>query len=378
MPIKFRCEYCKQLIGIADSKAGSLVDCPTCARTLRVPNREGIVEAPPRPVVDFADDGLRRALDELAQIGQSEGNISPHDPRAASAAVAGSSAEVESPANSTGASAAMERQPNAPGNAIALEPLPSVKVIDPPRSPSGSASDTIETHADVLAELAAQPGASQSALVNLPAAPVNVPNGRPPRNYSLRALVCTCVLSLLIGMGSGFGLGRHWPATPNVPASLLSNKSQPAPQPAAHSPQVMGRLTFRDAQQRVRPDAGASVVVLPVTWQLEKLRASGFRPNDDEESFRVAATQLAEKGGRLARADEQGRFVMELPQGDEFTLIALSHFSGAAATEAAAHSHQIGTYFSRPDQLTGKLAVQVTTIKCSDSKPVVWDHTFGD
>jgi hypothetical protein len=37
MPIRFRCQYCQQLLGIARRKAGSLVRCPTCQRDVEVP-----------------------------------------------------------------------------------------------------------------------------------------------------------------------------------------------------------------------------------------------------------------------------------------------------------------------------------------------------
>jgi DNA-directed RNA polymerase subunit RPC12/RpoP len=37
MPIRFRCAYCNQLMGIARRKAGSVVRCPTCAGQVIVP-----------------------------------------------------------------------------------------------------------------------------------------------------------------------------------------------------------------------------------------------------------------------------------------------------------------------------------------------------
>src|SRR5947209_19491873 len=40
MPIRFRCAYCNQLLGIAHRKAGSVVRCPTCAGQVVVPNVE--------------------------------------------------------------------------------------------------------------------------------------------------------------------------------------------------------------------------------------------------------------------------------------------------------------------------------------------------
>jgi hypothetical protein len=40
MPIRFRCAYCNQLLGIARRKAGQVVRCPTCAGQVVVPNPE--------------------------------------------------------------------------------------------------------------------------------------------------------------------------------------------------------------------------------------------------------------------------------------------------------------------------------------------------
>ena len=41
MPIRFRCAYCNQLMGIASRKAGSVVRCPKCAGEIIVPTPEG-------------------------------------------------------------------------------------------------------------------------------------------------------------------------------------------------------------------------------------------------------------------------------------------------------------------------------------------------
>jgi hypothetical protein len=41
MPIRFRCAYCNQLMGIARRKAGTVVRCPKCAGEIIVPVPEG-------------------------------------------------------------------------------------------------------------------------------------------------------------------------------------------------------------------------------------------------------------------------------------------------------------------------------------------------
>ena len=38
MPIRFRCAYCNQLMGISRRKAGTVVRCPSCSGQVVVPN----------------------------------------------------------------------------------------------------------------------------------------------------------------------------------------------------------------------------------------------------------------------------------------------------------------------------------------------------
>jgi hypothetical protein len=52
MPIRFRCAYCNQLMGIARRKAGTVVSCPTCHGQVVVPTPEPPlqpVQMPPPP-----------------------------------------------------------------------------------------------------------------------------------------------------------------------------------------------------------------------------------------------------------------------------------------------------------------------------------------
>jgi phage FluMu protein Com len=46
MPIRFRCQYCNQLLGIARRKAGTKVDCPTCHAQVLVPQFDSSGEVP--------------------------------------------------------------------------------------------------------------------------------------------------------------------------------------------------------------------------------------------------------------------------------------------------------------------------------------------
>src|SRR5947209_6334820 len=60
MPIRFRCAYCNQLLGIAHRKAGTVVRCPTCAGQVVVPSSdqmatEGGPQAPAPPLFERSD-----------------------------------------------------------------------------------------------------------------------------------------------------------------------------------------------------------------------------------------------------------------------------------------------------------------------------------
>ncbi|TXT22060.1 MAG: Uncharacterized protein FD138_3780, partial [Planctomycetota bacterium] len=77
MPIKFRCEHCRQFLGISHMKAGTLVDCPTCGRTIRVPDPEGNVQPMPELKLNLKDSKLATALEELAMFGQNAPEIEP-------------------------------------------------------------------------------------------------------------------------------------------------------------------------------------------------------------------------------------------------------------------------------------------------------------
>jgi DNA-directed RNA polymerase subunit RPC12/RpoP len=49
VPIRFRCAYCNQLMGISRRKAGTVVRCPTCSGQVVVPNPDDDSPAPPAP-----------------------------------------------------------------------------------------------------------------------------------------------------------------------------------------------------------------------------------------------------------------------------------------------------------------------------------------
>jgi hypothetical protein len=70
MPIRFRCAYCNQLMGIARRKAGTVVRCPKCAGEIIVPVPDG-----PAGPEDAAEQAGENAFDvERLEFGVEPGN----------------------------------------------------------------------------------------------------------------------------------------------------------------------------------------------------------------------------------------------------------------------------------------------------------------
>ena len=68
MPIRFRCVYCEQLLGIARRKAGTVVKCPNCAGQVIVPSPEGDDDAAdPDDVTAEAEPAEARKLATIAE-----------------------------------------------------------------------------------------------------------------------------------------------------------------------------------------------------------------------------------------------------------------------------------------------------------------------
>jgi hypothetical protein len=67
MPIRFRCAYCNQLLGIARRKSGTVVRCPTCAGQVVVPEGDidRPVSAPAAPLV-FEQSNFEELFNPLA------------------------------------------------------------------------------------------------------------------------------------------------------------------------------------------------------------------------------------------------------------------------------------------------------------------------
>ena len=70
MPIRFRCAYCNQLMGISRRKAGTVVRCPSCSGQVVVPNpsAEPTVDHPRLIAIRRDSEGWVFRADEVDQV----------------------------------------------------------------------------------------------------------------------------------------------------------------------------------------------------------------------------------------------------------------------------------------------------------------------
>ncbi len=81
MPIRFRCAYCNQLMGIARRKAGTVVRCPTCSGQVVVP--------PENDVPALPDAGPGKAGPDLFERSDFDDVLRPGGPAAPAVTVPG-------------------------------------------------------------------------------------------------------------------------------------------------------------------------------------------------------------------------------------------------------------------------------------------------
>src|SRR5438874_3324880 len=76
MPVRFRCSYCNQLLGISRRKIGLAVTCPTCQGQVIVPPRDTEGIPAPQPVIasarQFEQSEFERMLHPEAGAAPSE------------------------------------------------------------------------------------------------------------------------------------------------------------------------------------------------------------------------------------------------------------------------------------------------------------------
>jgi hypothetical protein len=372
MPIKFRCPHCEQFLGISRNKAGALTDCPTCGRTIRIPDLDGTVQPLPGAKLDLRDADLAHALDALAEIGLGR----QHSATAAAAA----------PAAVGVAAVAQPRdvQPVPLPEPIPVEPLPA-KSVDTPavRRTIRGAQSPPQAAIDPIAQLA------------------EISNSTPPVSFrrerrahsvwktpALPVLVATGILLFGFGFLAGRMTGSTTAPAPQpspaaagsgAPVSPATTAALPRESTAGLARALTGRITYMSAEGNMRPDAGARILALPQQRQgTATIGVAGFRAGADVADWELARASLRALGGDFAVADDEGRYAIELPGAGQYQLFILSRHQPRDDAEAIDPGLQqsLAAYFDRPSSLVGAVQYHVSTFRFTGAAAAPRDHAF--
>ncbi|MEW4490555.1 hypothetical protein AB1L42_20895 [Thalassoglobus sp. JC818] len=358
MPIKFRCPHCEQFLGISRSRAGAITDCPTCGRTIRVPQLDGSIVPLPKPEINLGDSQLRDALSALASL---EGD---------------SSAQLTLTATSTEKSASKSR--SEPEVIDSVDPRPVVVPIAEKQSVEALDASISDGEIDVLAELGKLNAAPSSSYKK-----VNSPAPQTSRHWRWLILggVAACGFSFLLGRMSSNASSVEEPQ-----AVVIANKV-PAPDPEVVVPPVapeaeenpetpvaadqqdatlVGIVTWTDPAGETRPDKGARVLILPRERSgKSRLPEEGLRVGANSSDEAVLSAAIAALGGQLTEADSEGKFhFAQLPPG-QYGVLVVSRFQSASSAQQLAPEviEFLQTYFNQPERLWGRVQANFQFIK---------------
>ena len=358
MPIKFRCQHCRQFLGISRSKAGEPVDCPTCGRTVRVPNLDGSVAPLPQPKIDVNE--LAGALDELAKIGDDGDEGVPVDE--------------------------IEPEVHKPVVIKEVAPLPNPEPIS---VEAAVPAVRVDIHAEPERRAASPTAAASAPLTR--SVPATATFGSA---IAQPAVIAVIAVSALLMFGAGWYVGSinnaepdesndskttdgdGKPKTPAKPIVQL----RPVYHPDAWKTAIRGRISYRTTEGSTKPDTGARVIVLPEKRAgIAKLPVDGFWSGANDADFRLAVAGLRELGGDAALVDADGNFEIKLPPtAGSYQLIAISsHNANEFNTPIPPSMNSIlSEYFDRPKTLIRRLTFERSTVKFSGDAAESWDHTF--
>lgn len=348
MPIKFRCQHCRQFLGISPSRAGELTDCPTCGRTVRIPNLDGTITPLPTAKIDLRDEQLAEALTALSRIGSNpEESSAPASARSAAASVATPVAPVSRRSPPT-----VIAEPLAPPQ----DPDPVVMFPGP-----GPAAPVARPVPELLFD--EQPPDVAPALRSV--------RRRPQSSPELKIVVLA--LAVLAVFIAGFFTGRLTgqpaatspaPVEQHAPATGEPSASPSPPAAAAPKNGLYGRVTCQTAAGPLRPDGGARVLALPVERpEGLPLETSAFRAGAVPTDRARATDALRALGGDYALADPNGDYALNVAAGKYDLLFLSRHHSRDPEAQLPEETAKLlAAWFDQPAGLVGSIAVRHSPI----------------
>ena len=384
MAIKFRCPHCRQLLGISTTKAGTLVDCPACGRSVLVPHDGSVTTKTAKTSRTGDHPGLLSALQELSALGSPDADESgpPVIPKAVPRARRLPVTRVAAGESESGVtsdrdamriipltSAHAGKTANVTAEAV-LSELPELPTVDD--SVPQIVPDELEPDlTSALQELAeAAPAAEQHAQPNSPS------RSRP--GYSCLPLFL--LMLVLPAFAAGLFLGTFWQSSdhPDAPKANPKLEAAPAvvvPPPAAGERQLKGVVRYVDDSGNSAADAGAVVLLLPSenTTTL-RLDARPLRESADSKTRQAIEAALRILGGTVHQADDSGHWTANVPSDVDLSIVTISRHRSRTDSQpvTAEIMESLSRWFDSPNHLTGRLAVKQSLVPAgsgSDNLP---------
>ena len=357
MPIKFRCQHCQQLLGISVSRAGAVVDCPQCGRSLRVPELDGKTRKLPDAKSDVrSDSALLTALSELSSLGDLEKNAPTEDGRRVPEYVASAShtAAVEAPRP------APER--------IEVEQVSVERIADTPTEVSLVEDGPFELSESLSEFVDGSDSLSDDLLTEM--RQVSDPAASP------LLLIFGGVLLLLLGATAGWWFGRSEQV--NATAAAADNKPELHAQDRAVADaggvtagiHVSGTVEYQDASGRVLPDVGSLVLLLPAERSGTLLFQARALTRAPEHSDRIATLAgLSAVGGAVDTVDDEGHYQLASKVSQPSVVVVVSTHQARPADVSILPklSVLLETWFDSTSHICGKLAVQSSEVTAAPS-----------
>ncbi|MCR9199218.1 MAG: hypothetical protein NXI04_11275 [Planctomycetaceae bacterium] len=380
MPIKFRCRFCQQFLGISRSRAGAIVDCPQCGRSIRVPELDGRTRRLPAQPVPGRDESLISALSELSSLTEHPtGQIQPEPLPAEEVPV-------------TAVEPALHANALAAHDTAAAATSPEVEIISREQDwehgemPAATTSQlpTADELSKSLSEIAAfetsAPSVSDELLRDM---------RHSRRDDAWRSV--TTVLFLLLGLAGGTAGGWWLTRTGFLPTAIAEadDAQQPADDDdrskdidpnlpsreelthtAASQPReatddyagrvIRGRIEYVSEAGHLLPDEGALVLLLPQARQGTSLLDGGnLRLSTDAPDFRATVAAMNVLGAAATKTDENGNYTLHHERsGDASVIVVSQHLPRAVDSPVPADiQNTLLNWFESPTHVTGKLMV---------------------
>lgn len=400
MPIQFRCQYCQQLLGISRSRAGSMVDCPACGRSLRVPAEDGTPAKVTNSRKVQADTRLLNALAELSGLGELSTAPEPTppsttpQPRSPKLTLA----PPVSPRPTHSSADQMRLVPLKPGTSDAFEELAGIPADDVPDDALELAEPELldeptaqETRDSTSPPSSTKPDSLQQALqelTSLPPVNASIPPVVPVRRQSVLSLWMIPIITGAVAFVAGYqtatfravgSTATQKPATPDNASAAESPapaKDAPAPVIVAEPGSLRGTVKYRNAAGEFVPDDDALVLLVP-SKNSTQLKLDGRPLREDSQSVARRSIEAALDVLQISvtRVSADGTFSLPQKHKETQRLVVISRHKSRTDGESVAGDAQqtLTEWFESTSHLVGRLAAKVTAIDApgTGSSPAV-------